>query len=124
VFVFVQNFSCRVFLVCYYEHLATIRHTATGTYFIVFRQTKDAQLMEQQDPIKYPKWLMEGAVKDAELSVFIHMAKPNAVKLLAKGVGNIGEWLDEITNRSTFDTLAWYCLHKGIFTEQMYGSIV
>jgi hypothetical protein len=80
--------------------------------------------MEQADPIKYPKWLMHDPVKDAELSVFIHMAKPNAVKLLKSGVGNHGEWLDEISNRSTFDTLAWFALRAGIFTEQMYGSIV
>jgi hypothetical protein len=109
--------------VCYYEHVATIRHVPTQTFFIVFRQTKDAQLLEQSDPVKYPKWLMEHAVKNAELTVYIHMAMPNAPAILKSGVSSIDEWLDPIPNELTFNSIAKFCLTKGIFTEQMYGSI-
>ena len=109
--------------VCYYEHMTTVRHTPTGTYYIVFRETKDAQLAQQSDPIKYPKWLMNHPVKDDERSVYIHMAKPNAQALLRKGVSSIADWLDEIPNAQTFNDISWFLLKSGIFTEKMYGSI-
>jgi len=83
----------------------------------------DAILIQQQDPIKYPKWLHDSAVKQAERSVYIHMAKPNARRLLAAGVSNHQEWLDEITNEKTYNSIALFLLKAGLFTEQMYGSI-
>lgn len=111
-------------MICYYEHMTTISHKPTGTYYIIFRETKDAQLVQQADPVKYPKWLMNHPVKDDERSVFIHIAKPNAVALLKKGVSTIGDWLDEITNPTTFNTLALFALNSGCMTEKMYGSFV
>ena len=79
-------------------------------------------MMEQADPIKYPKWLMDHDVKSGELSIYIHIAKPNAVKLLAAGVSSIADWLDEIPNELTFNSLAWFALKSGVMTEKMYGS--
>ena len=110
--------------VCYYEHMTTIRHTPTSTYYIVFRETKDAQLLQQADPLKYPKWLMDHPVKDDERTVYIHMAKPDAPARLKKGVSSIADWLDEIPNPLTFDSLAWFLLKSGLWTEKMYGSYV
>jgi hypothetical protein len=103
--------------------MTTVRHTPTGTYYVIFRETKDAQLAQQSDPAKYPKWLMNHPVKDDERSVYIHMAKPNAQALLRKGVSSIADWLDEIPNAQTFNDISWFLLKSGIFTEKMYGSI-
>ena len=100
-------------MVCYYEHMTTIRHKKTGSLYIVFRETRDAQLAQQNDLTRYPKWLMDHAVKDDERSVYIHIAKPNAVQLLKKGVSNIGEWLDPISEQWQFDTIAYFLLKSG-----------
>ena len=109
-------------MVCYYEHMTTLRHKKTGTLYVIFRETRDAQMAQQNDPVKYPKWLMDHAVKDDERAIYIHIAKPNAVQLLKKGVSNIGEWLDPISEPWQFDAIAYFLLKSGLWTEKMYGS--
>jgi hypothetical protein len=79
-------------------------------------------MLEQADPVKYPKWLMDHPVKGDELSIYIHIAKPNAPALLKQGVSSIADWLDPVPNELTFNSLAWFALKSGCMTEKMYGS--
>jgi len=118
-----------------FNHLATVRHKPTNTWFVVFKKTMDALLLEQQDPAKYPKWLMDSPQKSGELSVHIHTIKPpyssNPI-LVAKDRAimdttaqtRVHLWLSEIGLSWVFDTVAYYLLKNKIITEEMYGTIV
>src|SRR4051812_3451442 len=50
-----------------FTHVATIRHRGSGAFFVAFKETKDAIYLQQQDPVKYPKWLMESELKETDL---------------------------------------------------------
>jgi hypothetical protein len=110
--------------VCFYEHIATVRHRPTNVFYVIFKETADALLARQKDEEKYPKWLMDHPVKQTERSIFIHIAKPDAAKLIRSGrVSNIGDWLDAIGDQWIFDSIAYFLLQQHVFTEQMYGTI-
>ncbi len=109
--------------VCFYEHVATERHRGTGVMYVLFRETKDAQLAQQQDPVKYPAWLMFHPVKDTERKIFVHAAKPDAVERIRAGrVATIADWLDPIEDDAVFDSIVWFLFRANIITEQMYGK--
>ena len=46
-------------LVCFYESVAAVRHKKTLMIYVVFRETIDALMGQQNDPKLYPKWLMD-----------------------------------------------------------------
>ena len=117
-----------------FNHLATIRHAKTGTVFVAFRQTMDALHLEQQDPVKYPVWLMDDKVKKSELRTYIHAVKPPYDKnpglvLKERAITDVtsqtrvDRWLQEITLPWVFDTVAYFLLKNHIITEEMYGAI-
>lgn len=117
-----------------FNHLATIRHPKSGMVFVVFRQTLDALHLEQQDPIKYPTWLMDSAQKKSELATYIHIMKApydknpgrvaNDVSIVAPtGQTRVDKWLQEIQIPWVFDTVAYFLLHNKIISEEMYGKI-
>lgn len=118
--------------VVFFNHLATIRHNPTKGLFVIFKQTMDGLYYEQQDPEKYPKWLMDSKVKATELAIYIHSVKPpyNDNPLLVLSDRNIMDatsqtrqhkWLEEIRNDWVFDTVAYFLLKNNIITEEMYG---
>lgn len=81
--------------------LATIRHSTTGRVFVVYRDTIDAQHMESQDLIKYPKWLMNDQRKQQERSIRINeMLRPPNDKYDRTWLGDLDEKL--------YDTLAYF----------------
>lgn len=106
-------------IVCFYEHLATVRHRPTGIMFVAFRETMDALFMKQKDPTKYPVWLMDHPVKKTELSTYIYRVKrpPDSNDRTHEA------WLDQIIDSTLFDTIAYYLLQQGIITQEMYGSL-
>jgi hypothetical protein len=112
--------------VTFYDHLATIRYRSPAgkdgdQFFVAFRQTMDALLLEQQDPEKYPEWLMKDPVKKTELKVYIYLATrlPKQVPVLRSHE----DWLTHISDPTMFDTLAYFLLRNGIISEEMYGRI-
>lgn len=118
----------------FFNHLATVRHKNSGMVFVAFQQTMDALHLEQQDPIKYPAWLMDSHQKHTELSTYIHCIKvpynSNPSKVLADASittptrqTRIDKWLQEINITWVFDTVAYYLLKNNIITPEMYGKI-
>lgn len=110
--------------IVYYEHVATIRYNEGGNkdrFFVAFRQTMDALLLEQSDPEKYPEWMMKHPVKKTELSIYIYMVTrhPKQVPVLRSHE----DWLAHIADPVLFDTLAHFLLSKNVITEEMYGRI-
>jgi hypothetical protein len=113
--------------VTFYEHLATIRYKGDGPsrskdlFFVAFRQTMDALMLEQSDPGKYPEWLMKDPVKKTELKTYIYqVAKhPKQVQVMR----SFEDWLEHIADPMVFDTLAYFLLHNKIISQEMYGSL-
>lgn len=113
--------------VTFYEHVATVRfkdpggNTRKDIFFVAFRQTMDALLLEQSDPEKYPEWLMKDPVKKTELRTYIYrMARhPKQVAVMH----SFEDWLDHVADPMTFDTVAYFLLHNKIISEEMYGRI-
>lgn len=95
--------------VTYYEHIATVRHTPTNTFFVAFRETMDAFLARQQDPAKYPEWLMKSPEKQAERTIHIYMATrhPKSVAILRSHE----DWLSHVADVAVFDALSHF-LHR------------
>jgi len=84
------------------EHLATIRHRSSGRVFQIYRDTIDAQLLESQDLIKFPKWLMDDPRKQQERSIRINeMLRPPEDKYDR-------DWLSGDLDDKTYDTLAYF----------------
>lgn len=112
------------------EHIATVRHIKTGKFFVSFRQTKDAQLMEQSDPIKYPEWLMKDPVKNTELKIYIYAVKELNGKPIVpsklKHINSHEDWLHHIGEGPAwlFDTLAYFLLTRKVISQEMYGKII
>jgi hypothetical protein len=118
---------------CVFNHVATVLHKPTGIIYVAFKKTMDALHFEQQDPTKYPQWLMDSNVKKTELDIYIHMVKapydkkPNTV-LGDRRITDVGsqtrvhQWLEEIKLPWIFDTVAHFLLKNHIITEEMYGK--
>lgn len=116
--------------ITYFEHLATVYHASSKRYFVAFRETMDALMARQTDPIKYPKWLLDGPLKRTELKIYIYMVKetspgvpciPSKMPMLSNHedwlvhIGDGPEWL--------FDTISYFLLHNKVITPDMYGSM-
>lgn len=82
--------------------LAKLIHKPTGRVFLVYRDTIDAQHMESQDLIKYPKWLMDDPRKQQERSIRI-----NELTRTPKDAFDSG-WLTGDLDDKTYDTLAYF----------------
>jgi hypothetical protein len=109
--------------VTFYEHVATVRYKdASGDrFFVAFRQTMDALFLEQQDPEKYPEWLMKHPVKKTELSVYIYAVTRHWKEVPV--LRSHEDWLAHIADPVIFDTLAYFLLSRGVISEDMYGRI-
>ena len=105
--------------ICYYEHVATVRHKATDRFFVAFRETMDALLARQQDQEKFPEWLMKNQVKKTELSIHIYQVKCKPFAMMASHE----DWLEHVDDPCVFDTLAFYLLQSGMISEQMFRSL-
>lgn len=82
--------------------LATIRNRATNQVYVVYRDTIDAQHMESQDLIKFPKWLMDDQKKHNERSIRINeMLRPPNDKYDR-------DWLSGELDNKTYDTLVYF----------------
>lgn len=87
------------------ERLATLIHKPSGRVFIVYQDTIDALYLENQDLIKYPKWLMEEKRKQNERSIRINEM------IRAPKDKYDREWLKEIPE-SDYDTIVYYLFPK------------
>jgi len=106
-------------ILCYLEHVATIRHKPTGLYFVAFRKTIDALMMEQQGD-EFPLWLMGHPVKKTELSTHIYLVKqpPTGQER------NQEDWLVPIPDHleGLYDTVAYFLLTQGVIAQEAYGK--
>jgi len=82
--------------------LAKISHRPSGRVFLVYRDTIDAQHMESQDLIKYPKWLMDDPRKQNERSIRINE--------MTRGPKDAydSDWITGNLDDKTYDTLAYF----------------
>lgn len=117
-----------------FDHLATVRHKSSSMVFVAFRKTMDALHLEQNDPTKYPSWLMDSSVKKTELDVYIHALKSpyntnpglvlkDAAIVDASAQTRVDKWLAPIITPWVFDTVAYFLLKNNVITEEMYGKI-
>jgi len=106
--------------ICLYETVAMLRHRPSGDVYLAFRQTIDQLMLEQTDPARFPKWLMEHPVKRTELK--IHIAR---VKSKPAGKDDRG-WLEFLPDTQAgvriFDSIAQFLLKRQVITEAMYGK--
>lgn len=118
----------------FFNHLATIRHKASGMVYVAFQQTLDALHLEQRDISKYPTWLMESKEKKTELNTYIHLIRPpyniNPNKVIhdesiitPTAQTRVDKWLQEITLTWIFDTVAYFLLNNKIITPEMYSRL-
>ena len=105
----------------FYEHLATVRHK--DRYFVCFRQTLDALYKDQQDLVRFPKYVMQSGVKKTELKIFIWEVKANPKKMarnMDSGTTWFDQWLKEIEHEPAHDTLVYFLIHKSIVEPEMF----
>ncbi len=83
--------------------LATIIYRGNPSrVFVVYRDTVDAQYMESQDLIKFPKWLMDDPRKQQERSIRINeMLRPPKDEYDK-------DWLGDELEDKIYDTLAYF----------------
>lgn len=114
-------------LITFYEHIATVRHRASGRLFVAFRQTRDALMLEQSDKKIYPAWLMKSDVKNTELKVHIYTVKmcDGRPVMPTATTSTHEDWLEHLgdSNPWVFDTLVFYLLRNHIISEEMYGKM-
>ncbi len=108
-------------LITYYEHVATVKDTKTGTYYVAFRETMDALLAQQKDPNKFPEWLMKHPVKRTECKIYVYVAYRHP-KSVPGGVQVFTDWLQHIEQDWIQDTLFYFLLKKNVISQDMYGS--
>lgn len=108
--------------VTYYEHIASVRHQPTNTFFVAFRETMDAFLARQADPAKYPEWLIKSPEKQAERRVHIYMVKchPDSVSILRSHE----DWLSHVADPSIFDSLAFFLNRHQVIDDKVYATTV
>ena len=128
--------------VTYYEHLATVRHRPTNTFYVVFRETMDAFLVRhslctcknpafnakgqcgqchKSNASMYPEWLMKAPEKQAELMINIYAVKchPNTVAVMRSHE----DWLSHIADTTIFDALAFFLEQKGIVDQKALANL-
>ena len=106
--------------ICLYETVAMLRHRPSGDVYLAFRQTIDQLMLEQTDPVRFPKWLMEHPVKRTELKIHIARVKSKPVGKDDRG------WLEFLPDTQAgvriFDSIAQFLLKRQVITEAMYGK--
>jgi hypothetical protein len=110
--------------ITYYEHIATVRNRVDNRYFIAFRQTMDALLIDFKDPTKYPEWLIKSDIKKAELKTHIYAVKMfNGQPVLPRNLTIIRtheDYLEHIGQDWVFDTIAYFLMTNKVITLDMY----
>ena len=110
-------------VVTYYNHIATLRHKKyPKLMFIVARETMDALMGRQKDPVKYPMWRMAHGAKQCErrTTFWVVKNKPTATTT------HLTDWLVSIEDAFPdalwmYDALAMVILQKGVVEEVFYG---
>ena len=128
--------------ISYYEHIATMRHRPTNTFFVAFRETMDAFLARHAlciclDPKfdenvscaqcgkrssrKYPEWLMKSPSKQNELRVHIYAVTrhPNTVAVMR----SIEDWLSHVADPTIFDALAQFLYQNHVINDQVLSGM-
>lgn len=112
-------------VITFLEHVASVRHKPTMQIYVAARETMDALLVRQQDPVKFPAWLMKHQVKTTELHIHILRARCNPKPLIAsKGTSEewYRQWLAEIEEDWMHQTLTYYLLHNNFVSESFYAK--
>ena len=96
----------------FYEHIATVKHKDSSSYYVAFRETMDAFLARQMDFEKYPTWLMNNTQKQAERNIYIYMVykHPKTVAVMRTHE----DWLTPINDPGIFDAIAFLLEKHGI----------
>jgi hypothetical protein len=105
-------------VVAYYEHIASVRDTKTGVFYVAFKETGDALFARSQDKEKFPEWLMKTKEKQNERMIFIHQVyrHPKEIPIMRSHE----DWLVPIADPSTFDTVAYFLSKNKVLTTEQY----
>ncbi len=108
-------------LITLYEHVATLRHRPSKKIYVVARETIDCLYYQQQDPAKFPRWIMQLEEKKAELRIFFFSVRnENIVQFRA--LGNTEwwpQWLEDVSSDVLHDSLTHYLLHNRLIQKEM-----
>jgi hypothetical protein len=93
--------------ITFFEHIALVRDKRAKVFYVAFRETVDAQLARESDPLKYPEWLMKHNAKHNERMIYIYMVKkhPKDVPIMRSQE----DWLEPIGDPQVFDAV-WHFL--------------
>jgi len=107
--------------VTYYEHIATVRDKKNSHFYIAFRETMDAFLARQQDPTKFPEWLMKSPEKQAERKIYVYrvLREPTAVMTSHE------QWLEPIPDgdSAVFDAIAHLLHQHHVIDSAVYSTL-
>jgi len=108
----------------YYEHRASVRHKPTGRIFVAFQETMDGLYARQKDPTKYPTWLMNESVKQADRRIHIYQAKANPRKIAeSRGLGVwFEQWLTPVDDDVLHEALVFYLMSQKLVSPEMYKA--
>jgi hypothetical protein len=109
----------------FYEHVAAVRHKPSGRIYVAYRETMDTLLLRQQDPQKYPAWLLQHPVKQTELETVFREAYANP-KRLKEMYGQqeiwFHRWLRYIEEDWVHETLSYFLLSNNFVKQQMFAK--
>jgi hypothetical protein len=107
--------------VTYYEHIATVRHTPTNTFFVAFRETMDAFLARQRDPSKFPEWLMKSPEKQAERKIYVY----KVTRAPAAVMTSHEQWLEPLQDQDirVFDAIAYFLHQNRVIDAAVYATL-
>jgi hypothetical protein len=108
--------------VCFYEHIATVRHKDTNQYFIAFRETMDAFLARQPNIIKYPKWLMNDKMKQSEKNIYIYLVTKHPKTLPI--IRSHEDWLTDMRDELVFNAIAYFLSKHNIISDKILSKLV
>lgn len=105
----------------FYEHIATVRHKASNTYYVAFRETMDAFLARQMDFKKYPLWLMNNQQKQSERNIYIYKVykHPKTIAVLRSHE----DWLMDFQDEGIFNALAFFLAKHNIIDNKALASL-
>ena len=99
-----------------YTHVATVLHRPSNKMFVAFKESMDALLERQNDPVLYPEWLMKHPVKKTELRIYIYL-------VLRKPSGRYDrDWILPLDDDRIFESISYFLLRKGVVTEEMFAK--
>lgn len=103
--------------IIWYEHLATFRLGKDGPLYVAFRETMDALLARQRDPLRFPEWLMKSKEKRSELTIHVARVLRRPSDKYDRGWL---EFLETAGQETLFETISHFLIQQKVVPEDSY----